>query len=404
MFTIVTIELFTFVNMKNGTKIYSDFIRLYPSFKELELNGRYISFTHIEKPFQRLSSKFKTRLIGHSTLGVPIQSIFVGCGKIKILAWSQMHGNESTTTKAVFDLLNGFDKYEENNFLKNILENCTLQIIPMLNPDGAKAYTRENANKIDLNRDAKNLTEIESKLLRAVFDSFKPDFCFNLHGQRTIFSAGDQPFPATLSFLTPAMDTERTITASRIKSMKVIAAIAMDMQEFLPEQIGRYDDAFNSNCTGDSFQSLFVPTVLFEAGHYKEDYQREKTREFVVAAMFSGLHAIATGSYNDFDFQDYFELPENQKLFYDVILRDAKFNDEITDVAIQFREVLTNNKIEFVPFIEKIAPKLAFYGHKEIDCGKMQVSFEDQKLPRENVLVGNIILNNEVLAINCENN
>lgn len=404
LFTIVTMELFTFVNMKNGTKIYSDFIRLYPSFKELELKGRYITYSHIEKLLKRLSLKFKIPIIGHSTLGVPIQSIFVGSGKIKILAWSQMHGNESTTTKAVFDLLNGFDKYEENDFLKNILENCSLQIIPMLNPDGAKAYTRENSNKIDLNRDAKNLTEIESKLLRSVFDSFKPDFCFNLHDQRTIFSAGDQPFPATLSFLTPSMDLERTITPSRIMSMKVIAAIAEDLQELLPGQIGRYDDAFNDNCTGDSFQSLLVPTILFEAGHYKGDYQREKTREFVVAAMFSGLYAIASGSYTNFYFQDYFEIPENQKLFYDVILRDAKFNDEITDVAIQFKEVLANNKIEFVPFIEKTAPNLAFYGHKEIDCGKMQLSFEDHKLPGENVLVGNIILNNEVLALNCENN
>ncbi|MBK5192442.1 MAG: peptidase M14 [Flavobacteriaceae bacterium] len=390
--------------MRNGTILYSDFIRLYSGFKELELNGRYITYSHIEKPFQRLSSKFRTTIIGQSTLGVPIKSIFVGSGKIKILAWSQMHGNESTTTKAVFDLLNGFYQYEGNDFLKNIMERCTLQIIPMLNPDGAKAYTRENANKTDLNRDAKKMTEIESQLLRSEFDRFQPDFCFNLHGQRTIFSAGDQPIPATLSFLTPAMDQARTITASRIKSMRVIAAIVKDLQEFLPKQIGRYDDAFNDNCTGDSFQSLFVPTILFEAGHYKGDYQREKTREFVVAAMFSGLNAIASGAYNDLEFQDYFEIPENKKLFYDVILRDVKLNDQITDVAIQFKEVLTNNKIEFVPIIEKIAPNLSFYGHKEIDCGKKKVSLEGQKPLGENVLVSNIILNNEVLAINCENN
>ena len=388
--------------MKNETIIYSDFIRLYSSFRELELNGRYITHLHIEKPLERLASKFRSGILGHSTLGIPIRSVFVGTGKIKILAWSQMHGNESTTTKAVFDLLNGFYQYEEMDFLKNILENCTLQIIPMLNPDGAESYTRENANKIDLNRDAKKLTQTESKLLRAVFDHFQPDFCLNLHDQRTIFSAGEEAFPATLSFLTPAMDLERTITPSRIKSMKVISAIARDLQEFLPKKIGRYDDAFNSNCTGDSFQSLFVPTILFEAGHFKGDYQREKTREFVCAAMFSGLNAIASGNYKAFNFQDYLEIPENQKLYYDVILRNAKLNDEITDVAIQFKEVLKNNSIEFIPFIDKIARNLAFYGHKEIDCKKMLVSLEDHQTLSENVLVGNILLNNEVLAINCE--
>ena len=404
MFTFVIVEIFTFVNMKNETKFYLDFIRLYSSFKMFELNGRYINYSHIEKPFQRLSSKFRTTIVGHSTLGIPIPSIFVGSGKIKILAWSQMHGNESTTTKAVFDLLNGFYQNEENEFLKNILDRCTLQIIPMLNPDGAKAYTRENANGIDLNRDAKKLTEIESRILRSEFERFQPDYCFNLHDQRTIFSAGDQPLPATLSFLTPAMDQARSINDSRIKSMQVIAAIANDLHELLPKQFGRYDDAFNDNCTGDSFQSLFVPTILFEAGHYKGDYQREKTRKFVVAAMFSALNAIALETFNDFDFNDYFDIPENNKLFYDVILREAKLNGEITDVAIQFKEVLINNKIEFVPIIEKIAPNLPFFGHKEIACGKNKVCLEGQKSLGENLVVSNILLNDEVLAINCENN
>jgi murein tripeptide amidase MpaA len=30
----------------------------------------------------------------------------------------------------------------------------TFYCIPMLNPDGAALYTRENANKVDLNRDS----------------------------------------------------------------------------------------------------------------------------------------------------------------------------------------------------------------------------------------------------------
>jgi hypothetical protein len=54
----------------------------------------------------------------------------------------------------------------------------------MLNPDGAALY-RENANKVDLNRDSKHLQSRVS--LRAVFE-FKPDYCFNLHDQRTILA------------------------------------------------------------------------------------------------------------------------------------------------------------------------------------------------------------------------
>jgi murein tripeptide amidase MpaA len=36
---------------------------------------------------------------------------------------------------------------------EKILDAFTFYCIPMLNPDGA-AYTRENANKVDLNRDS----------------------------------------------------------------------------------------------------------------------------------------------------------------------------------------------------------------------------------------------------------
>ena len=115
-----------------------------------------------------------------------------------------MHGNESTTTKAIFDLFNYFELADS----KALLEACTLLIIPILNPDGAEAYTRFNKNQVDLNRDAQALTQSESKILRTSFESFKPHFCFNMHGQRTIFSAGNTSNSAVLSFLSPSENIE----------------------------------------------------------------------------------------------------------------------------------------------------------------------------------------------------
>ena len=46
------------------------------------------------------------------------------------------------------------------------LKKYALYIIPMLNPDGAKRYSRENENGIDLNRDALNLTQKLSGLVK----------------------------------------------------------------------------------------------------------------------------------------------------------------------------------------------------------------------------------------------
>ena len=105
---------------------------------------------------------------------------------------------------------------------QSILTQCALLIIPILNPDGAAAYTRHNANSVDLNRDAVNLTQKESKVLRSVFDSFRPDFGFNMHDQRTLFSVGQSNKPATVSFLSPAQDDSCSLSANRLRAMSLI--------------------------------------------------------------------------------------------------------------------------------------------------------------------------------------
>src|SRR5690606_11742980 len=269
--------------------------------------------------------------------------------------------------------------------------------------DGAIQYTRENAHGTDLNRDAMRRKETESNLLRQTFMDQDPDFCFNLHDQRTIFSAGVAPYPASLSFLTPAMDEARKIYPERKTSMQLIASISADLKPWLPNQIGRYSDEYNPNCTGDTFQSLGKPTILFEAGHFKGDYQRELTREYLTAAIFSALGNIASGNWKDYDYSEYLEIPENEKLFYDVILRQALINGEVQDVAIQFKEKLEKQEISFVPWIEKIGESLSYFGHKEIDCNKNPLTMANKESLRENVIVNNMYLNNEVLAINYQN-
>ena len=381
-------------------EILSTLINNYGTIREGSLEGRYINTTHISKALKKATSNFEVKVLGESTLGEAIHLIKVGSGKIKILMWSQMHGNESTTTKAVFDMLNVFNDHSKDPDIKNLLSNCTINIIPMLNPDGAKAYTRVNANEIDLNRDAKNLTQAESIVLRTVFDEIQPDFCFNLHDQRTIFSAGSSEAPATLSFLTPSEDIDRSITKSREESMKVVGAIYKDLSKLIPGSIGRYDDAYNANCTGDTFQGMGVPTILFEAGHFKDDYTRDKTREYVFYALFSGLNAVATQEYKKIDTSVYFNIPENEKLFYDVILRNAQIEGNIVDVAIQFKEILKDSKVVFSPIVENISSELAFFAHKEIQCNFHSVTLPEQKILTENVIVDKILLKNEVLLIN----
>ncbi|XCF05127.1 M14 family zinc carboxypeptidase [Tamlana crocina] len=361
---------------------------LFKKHKELALSHRYITNKHIEPLLEKFDNSVWRETIGQSVLGKPIYGLKIGTGKKRVLMWSQMHGNESTTTKALFDLLNTL--LANSSGVNDILESCTLYVIPILNPDGAEAYTRVNANEIDLNRDAQNLTQPESKVLRAVFNSFKPHFCYNLHGQRTIFSVGKRNKSAIVSFLSPAQDEGCTVTENRKVSMEIIAEMNRFLQELIPSHVGVYDDAFNLNCVGDTFQSENVPTILFEAGHYPGDYGREKTRELIYISYLTSLQYISNNKITGQLYEAYFDIPENEKCFFDVIIRNAKIGVEKHDVAIQFQERLIEGRIQFIPKVVEIGDLNNFFGHKEIDVQGNEVKTvtgELLKIDSENVFV-----------------
>ena len=366
--------------------------------KETSLFHRYITLQHISPLLKKLEHHFDIRIIGQSVLGLSIHAIKIGTGNHKILMWSQMHGNESTTTKAVFDLCNLFAENDHDK-VRNILKSCTIAIIPMLNPDGAKAYTRLNANGVDLNRDAQKLSQPESKILRSFFNDFKPDFCFNLHGQRTIFSAGNSNFPATISFLAPAQDERCTITENRKKAMEIISAMNVILQGQIPNQVGIYDDAFNINCVGDTFQTQNVPTILVEAGHYTNDYPREETRRLVFQSLLTALNYIATTKITGDSYKPYFDIPENEKLFYDIIIRNASVNSQIQDIGIMYQEKLIKNKVEFIPVVEKISNLKSFYAHRKINANKNEVFADDLKPLNEGVEIDFVLIKNERISL-----
>lgn len=368
---------------------------LFKNHRASALFGRYIHTESIEPILKNLSSVFEVESIGFSVNRLPIHSVTFGNGDKKILMWSQMHGNESTTTKAVFDLFNVICM-DDTGFAETILETCTVKVIPILNPDGAKAYTRLNANEIDLNRDAQDLSQPESKVLRRIFDEFKPDFCFNLHGQRTIFSAGMSKHPATVSFLAPAQDIGCTITSTRKIAMSIIVKMNTVLQKQIKNQVGIYDDAFNLNCVGDMFQSLKVPTILFEAGHFSNDYQREETRKLIFQSLLVSIHCITNDDINEAHYKEYQNIPKNEKQFFDIIIRNSKG----MDIAIQFQEELIQNNIEFVPKVEKISDLKHFYGHIEIDANGCEVYDQKNDILKEGSEIVFVLINNEKFSFN----
>ena len=374
----------------------------YQDLKNHRLSGRYITFSKLEPELRRLASAFTVEEIGRSENDIPIHSISFGMGPLKILGWSQMHGNESTTTKALFDIFNLFSRKGHIPELSEILDRCTLRFIPMLNPDGAERYTRENINGVDLNRDANELTQVESRILRRCFEELSPDFCFNLHDQRSIFSAGRFGKPATVSFLAPAMDEERSVTRTREKAMKAISAMNSLLQNYIPGQVGRFDDAFNINCSGDRFQSLRVPTILFEAGHYPEDYKREQTRKCIALAMLAGISSISCGAFEKEDLQSYNKIPENRKDYCDILLRNVQHEGKKVDVSIQYLEKLKEAKVIFVPVVQQVQEELPILGHRTYDFKGQEARTMSGKSLSENDVVEGILLNREKISFKIE--
>ncbi len=378
-----------------------DLEQLFQQYKEQSIQGRYLTLDSITPLLDKINSQNRLDIIGKSVLDKPIYKYQIGEGKIRILLWSQMHGNESTTTKALFDFFNVINS--DSDFAKELIRHFTFCLIPMLNPDGAKLYTRENANKVDLNRDSQDLSQPESIVLRKAFEDFKPDFCYNLHDQRTIFGVGDTGKPATLSFLAPAYNEEREMNESRLKAVNLIAGMNTVLQQHIPGQVGRFDDSFNINCIGDTFQSLGVPTVLFEAGHFPSDYEREETRKYVFIALMSSFIILIENDIVISKIEDYLIIPQNKVVFYDFIYKNIKIYydgiEKITSFATQYKEELIENNLIFNAYIVKIDNLENYFGHIEYN-GLGGLYFDKNGNSPELNQVGDFDLDNGLKFIN----
>lgn len=343
-----------------------DYKSLHELFREETITDKYITLSHIEK----LIANNKSSVVGHSVENKIIYKIEIGNGKTKVFMWSQMHGNESTTTKALFDFINFLNSDE--SLAHEFKEYFTFCMLPMVNPDGAEKYTRENANGVDLNRDSQALTQPESKVLRKVFEDFKPDYCYNLHDQRTIFGAGDKGNPATVSFLAPAYNENRDYNTTRLKAVEIIVAMNDVLQLYIPNQVGRFDDSFNINCIGDTFQNLGVPTILFEAGFYPNDYVREITRKYIFISLISGLKHIYENDIVSNKIEDYLNIPQNKVNFFDIVYKNVKINydnlEKSINFAAQYIEKPNNGKIDFEAVIAQVDNLDNYFAHHSIDA------------------------------------
>ena len=304
---------------------------------------------------------------GLSFEGRPINLISVGEGKTSVLLWSQMHGDESTATMAVADILKYLISTREEPPTQTMLGALTMHFLPMLNPDGAARFQRRTAQGIDLNRDARALTTPEAKVLRKLQSDLRPAYGFNLHDQE-LSTVGTSNRISTMALLAPAFDDERSDDEVRTCAKQLASTFAAVVEQFIPANLSRYDDSFEPRAFGDNMQKWGTSTLLVESGHEPEDPEKESIRKLNVVGILASLFAIASDALGDRDLTSYEMLPINGKRAYDVIIRNAtvlfaNLQTLQTDIAVSYQ---VDTHPEDVPLLVDVGDLSTFVGLREI--------------------------------------
>lgn len=313
--------------------------------------------------------------IGQSFQGRSISELTYGTGDIKVMLWSQMHGDEPTATMALFDLFNFLEGTDDGaQEVRDLLrERLKIHFIPMLNPDGAEIYNRRNAQSIDLNRDARVGRTVEGSLLTRRAKEVKPDFGFNLHDQSVYYHVPGTKNPVTMSFLAPAYNEEKDINTTRGNAMKLIGGMNRLLQHYIPDAVAKYDDTYSPRGFGDNFQSWGASTVLIESGGLKDDPEKQQIRKLNFVVILNALMEIAQGSYQQYDIKEYDDIPFNaSSLLHNVLIRNLEIGtDSIplkVDVAVRHSETTSGRDYFVRGSINDMGDLQESFGYDEIDA------------------------------------
>ncbi len=348
----------------------------YDQFKEPSLDKRRIKHKELQPLINRLKSdpKYTVKVVGKSIEGRDLSLISIGSGPTSVFLWSQMHGDEPTATQAIFDIINFLNGDTFIAEKEAILSNITLHFLPMLNPDGAEAYTRRNRLGIDINRDALMLQSPEGRTLKMVRDSLDADFGFNLHDQSTYYNAERTEKPATISYLAPAYNYEKDINEVRGNAMKVIVFMNSIIQKYAPGQVGRYNDDFEPRAFGDNIQKWGTSAILIESGGYAGDPEKQEIRKLNYVSILSAIYTIAKENYKKLPLEDYEKIPQNDRMLFDLKIEGLTYNllgqDYKLDLGIHRSEVDNADHSNFY-YNSTVADQgdlSTFYGYETLDA------------------------------------
>jgi hypothetical protein len=358
----------------------------YPALNKGHL--KYVDIADILDTFKS-AKHIRHKLAGTSFEKRSIHLFSIGHGPITVFAWSQMHGDESTATASLLDLMSLIE-HESELLPSDFLSKVTLHILPMLNPDGASMYTRENAQAIDINRDALKLQTPEGQLLMALVNELAPDIALNLHDQCAYYQCGDSGFPSTLAFLAPPFDKEKSESPSRLLAMQLIGQLVECAQSHIKGKIAQYDDTFSPRCFGDQIAAKNISTILIESGAHQRDPNRQIARALNTKCILEVLKQCskdkAPSVVHEEHITAYKNLPFNQeKKVCSLLINNLRFSGSyLADVSIvQTRR----HSSEFV--IDSVGDLSGMAGLETLDASGYRYQSGNPYLLRDELVIDN---------------
>src|SRR6056300_33281 len=385
---LVTLSL-VFTTYSYGQQLSSFTEELFNKYSKYEVEGfseMKVEPDFLQKQIDLITGKapglFEIQLLGYSVEDRPIRMVSVGNGDVDVLMWSQMHGNESTATRSIVDLLSFIAENTKQEMVNSLLQDLRIHFIPMLNPDGASRWTRENAIGIDLNRDALRLIAPESQILKRVRDSLNADYGFNLHDQSKYYNVERLNNEASISFLATAFDYEKSRSAGRDEAMQLISYLHQINQQYIPNHTGRYNDDFEPRAFGDNIQKWGTKLILIETGGFKNDPEKQLGRKLNFVLIGSALEAIQKGLHKAIAVEQYSQIPSNDRNLFDLKIEKVqkKVNGSYYTVDLGYYieksdDDSNKNKVVYQVTLEDQGDLSTYAGYKSFNAEGLKILF-----------------------------
>ena len=218
----------------------------------------------------------------------PEQTIYLSAG---------IHGSEPDGWCGLGNLMRSICyHFDENPGLAYLRWKCRIIVIPILNPYGVTNKQRKNSNNVDLNRDAKALTQQESQVwvgnFNTLLSSYDLSFAFDFHTTETADWGGD----AALTIHTNARNIRDTDMIAKMVARKwtserrasYVSAHNLDAD-------GLYLPWWNQTIVGtteDIFYTNDIPGAILEYSDFVYDSSKGTNKTGKIALELYANHVI----------------------------------------------------------------------------------------------------------------